>query len=131
MAEPSCGLSILESASLKVVEASPDAKIVINSKREIIIFNARAELLFGCDRRDVEGKEIEVLLPERLREQHITHIQRYLMNPQKRVMGTGQTLLGRHFDGTEFSVVIELSPFPIESAGIFVLAVVRRSEDSK
>lgn len=131
MAEPSCGLSILESASLKVVEASPDAKIVINSKREIIIFNARAELLFGCDRHDVEGKEIETLLPERLREQHVTHIQRYLMNPQKRVMGTGQVLLGRHFDGTEFPVVIELSPFPIAEAGIFVLAVVRRSEDVK
>jgi PAS domain S-box-containing protein len=65
----SCPLGILQSIHL-VVEASPDAKIVINDQGEIIVFNQKAEFLFGYERSEVLGKKIETLLPDGLHEIH-------------------------------------------------------------
>jgi|AmaraimetFIIA100_FD_contig_31_5610008_length_300_multi_4_in_0_out_0_2 PAS domain-containing protein len=47
----SCPLGVLEAIHFKVVEASPDAIVVINGKGEIVVFYQQAEFLFGYDRR--------------------------------------------------------------------------------
>ena len=60
----------LQAIRLKVVEASPDAKIVINRLREVIDCNEEAEFLFGYARGDMLGKPIEQLMPEEARELH-------------------------------------------------------------
>ena len=121
-----CSLKILEQISLKVVEASPDAKIVINEKGEIVIFNTQAEFLFGYDREEVLGQSIEMLIPDNRHEIHRTHRIDYFSEPRTREMGTGQTLEGKHRNGSTFRVQIKLAPLIVSGAGVHALAVVRR-----
>lgn len=125
-----CSLETLREIHLKVVDASPDAKIVINKKREIIIFNEEAEFLFGYARGDVLGKTIEHLLPEEVRERHAGHISNFFKSPRRREMGQGMELYGLNRDSEKFLVKIRLAPIVIEGAdgGVFGLAVVRRAE---
>lgn len=120
-----CDLKTLEQLSLKVVEASPDAKIVIDAEGVIVIFNQQAELMFGHSREDVIGEKIEMLLPERMREGHLRYREVYFESPSIREMGAGRVLLGLHKNGKEFPVQIKLA-YLIVKSGIHALAVVRR-----
>lgn len=123
-----CDLRVQEQASLKAVEYSPDSKIIVNSRGTIIVFNSRAEFIFGYDRSDVIGHPLSLLLPDGIKGPHESLFQAFLRNPAKRTMGETRALKARHRDGTEFAVRIELSPFTIPGAGIHVMAVVRRKE---
>jgi len=125
-----CSLATVEAIRLKVVEASPDAKIVIDRHGVIVDLNEEAEFLFGYARSDLFGRPIEILLPEEVRERHKGHIASFFQAPRRRDMGVGLTLNGLHRDKVEFPVKIRLAPIVIEGAegGIFGLAVVRRAE---
>jgi PAS domain S-box-containing protein len=124
-----CSLGALEAIHFRVVEASPDAKIVINEQGEIIVFNQQAELLFGYDRTEVLGKDLRVLLPAALHAAHEKHIKRFFAHPQTREMGTGQVLLGVDRNGREFHVQIKLAPIVVPGAGKHCLAVVRAVDE--
>lgn len=126
-----CSLEVLQAIYLKVVEASPDAMIVISDDQEIIVFNQQAEFMFGYDRSEVLGKDISVLLPEEVRDRHVHHVASYFDEPHTREMGTGQTLQGRHNSGKLFLVQIKLAPLIVPNAGTHVLAVIRRSKAEK
>ena len=115
----------MEQLSLKVVEASPDAKVGINSLGVVIIFNQQAELMFGYARDSVLGQLIEMLLDESVRDVHVEYRSRYFDSPGVREMGAGRALLARHRNGTTFTVQIKLAPL-IVPAGVHALAVVRR-----
>jgi len=119
-------LKTLEAIHLKVVEASPDAKVVVNEVGLIVVFNQQAELLFGYDRSEVMGEGIEMLLPEDKRELHKSHRKTYFNSPKTREMGEGLLLQGRHRNGSLIPVQIKLAPFPVAGAGVHTLAVVRR-----
>ena len=125
---PSCDLRILEQLSFKVVEASPDAKIVISTTGEIVIFNYQAELLFGLAREEVIGKTIEVLLPEDLHEKHMLHRKGYFKEPRVRDMGIGKVLKGKHRDSSLMDIEVKLAPL-VTVGGVYALAVVRRVKD--
>ena len=82
--------------------------MAIVSTGRVAVVNARAEAMFGYDRRDPIGQSIETLLPERLRDVHARHRLGYLAEPRTRPMGIGLELFGRRKDGTEFPVEIGL-----------------------
>ncbi len=124
-----CPLGTLEAIHLKVVEASPDAKIVIDADGNIVVFNQQAEFMFGYDRTEVIGKSIDVLLPEDLREIHKKHREGFMDEPRMREMGTGQILRGLKRNGKQFPVQIKLAPIVIAGAGVHVLAVVRAAKE--
>lgn len=117
--------AVLESIYLQVVEASPDAKIVIDGDGVIVVFNRQAEYLFGHHRSEVIGKKVEVLLDADISEKHAAHRNAYFREPRTREMGVGQVLNGRKRTGVPFPVQIKLAPMVIIGAGLHVLAVVR------
>lgn len=125
-----CDLRILEQVSFKVVEASPDANIVISKSGEIILFNYQAELLFGRAREEVLGKPIEILLPDELGEIHKQHIKTYFKEPRVRDMGIGRVLNGKYRDGSLMPIEVKLSPILVPEGGIYGLAVIRRIKDA-
>ena len=94
----------------KLLEASPEAIIISDRRGEIAIVNSRAEELFGYTREELVGKQIEVLLPQRLRKAHLDHRESYYARPVNRSMGAGRDLVGLRKDGTEFPVEVSLGP---------------------
>jgi len=109
----------------KLVESLPDALVVVDEGGLVILFNEQAELLFGYHRSEVLGKAVEILVPEAARELHIKHRAGFVAEPRNRPMGLGLNLSGRHKNGSEFPVQINLSPVQTPD-GLFVSAVIRK-----
>jgi PAS domain S-box-containing protein len=92
-----------------LLEAMPDALVVIDERGRILRVNAQTERLFGYPRREILGQEIEVLVPERFRAGHVGQRGDYCAAPHVRPMGKGLELYGRRKDGREIPVEISLS----------------------
>jgi len=93
-----------------VVEASPNAFVLVDEHGEIVMVNRQTELLFGYTRQELLGQPVELLLPEVLREAHRGLRQGYAEHPEPRRMGGNRELFGRHRDGSALPVEIGLSP---------------------
>jgi PAS domain S-box-containing protein len=93
-----------------VLEAAPDAMIVVDGNGRMLFVNTQAERLFDYTRTELIGRSVEQLVPERDRTTHVQHRERFLHTPSVRPMGAGLELYGRRRDGTEFPVEISLSP---------------------
>jgi len=107
-------------------EHLPDAAVVVDKAGKILFINNEAELMFGYHRNEVKGMEIEILVPDSLKEAHKSHRAQYMEHPHLRGMGVNIELFARKKDGSEFPVTINLSPFVPSSIGIVVYAVIRR-----
>ncbi|MFO1435069.1 MAG: PAS domain S-box protein [Gammaproteobacteria bacterium] len=114
----------------KVLDAAPDAIILIDASGVIQFANIQVSTLFGYSRDDITGQPVERLMPERFRTLHAVHRNEYHENKRVRSMGAGLNLFGLRRDGTEFPVEISLSP--IEEAGrTLVAAAIRDVSDNK
>lgn len=99
----------------RIVESSPNAMLVIDRARVITLVNRKTEEVFGYERVELIGREIEFLLPERYQAAHPRLVGGYQADPRTRPMGAGRPLYGKRKDGTEVAVEIGLNP--IEGAG--------------
>ncbi len=107
-----------------ILDAAPDAMLIIDTSGVICFTNRQVSALFGYPHDEIVGERIEKLLPERFRAQHIGHRERYVGNLRMRPMGLGLELFGRRQDGSEFPVEISLSP--IEDGDRFLVAAAIR-----
>ncbi len=108
-----------------LIEAAPDAMILLNEHGEIEMVNQQAELMFGYDRFRLLGHKVEMLVPERFRRQHPTYRRQYADNPRTRSMGAGLDLYALRSDGSEFPVEISLSPLEQRVDGQTYAAAIR------
>ena len=93
----------------QLIEAAPDAVVIIDAAGKIGLVNGQTEEMFGYARGDLVGQRVEMLLPERFRRQHVGHRAGYFANPRTRSMGAGLDLFGERSDGSEFPIDISLS----------------------
>lgn len=94
-----------------VFDASPDGCLVVDREGVIRAANPRAEALFGWPAEELLGKNVDVLVPEAVREGHARHRSRFAADPHNRPMGVGLELHARRRDGSTFPVEISLSPW--------------------
>ena len=107
-----------------LLDATPDATVIVSGTGEIVFVNDHAGELFGFELEDLLGRVVDDLLPEALRAVHRAHRTRFRVEPTVRAMGAGLELWARRSDGSEFPVEISLSPLRLDD-DVFAVAAVR------
>lgn len=111
-----------------VVEASPNAMVMVDRAGEIVMVNAQAERVFGYSRVELLGQTVEMLVPQRFRGHHPGLREVFSAEPRARPMGAGRDLYGLKKDGSEFPVEIGLNPIETEEGTMVLSAIVDITE---
>jgi diguanylate cyclase (GGDEF)-like protein/PAS domain S-box-containing protein len=117
-------LAHMEAKYRGLLEAAPDAMVVVNPSGEIVLLNVQAEKRFGYSRDELIGQQVKNIIPKGFAERLIADSLRSTEDAMGQQIGTGIELTGRRKDGSEFPIEIMLSP--LEGAeGILVTAAIR------
>ncbi len=92
-----------------LLEAAPDAMVVVNQAGEIVLLNVQAEKQFGYRRDELLGQKVTNIIPEGFAERLVTDATRSETDALAQEIGTGIELSGRRKDGAEFPIEIMLS----------------------
>ena len=111
-----------------VVEAAPNAMVMVNQAGAIVMVNVQAERVFGYPRDELLGQPVEMLVPQRFRGHHPGLRQAFFAEPRARPMGAGRELYGLRKDGSEFPVEIGLNPIETEEGMMVLSAIVDITE---
>ena len=99
-----------EDFAWSLLDAAPDATVIVAGSGEIVFVNDHAGELFGFALADMLGGVVDDLLPETSRAVHRAHRTRFRVAPTVPTMRAGAELWARRSDGSEFPVEISLSP---------------------
>ena len=117
-------LAQMEGRYRGLLEAAPDAMLVVNQRGEIVLLNIQAERQFGYRRDELLGQKVKTIIPEGFAERLVADALRSVEDALAQQIGTGIELIARRKNRSEFPIEIMLSP--LESAeGILVTAAVR------
>lgn len=107
-----------------LVDAAPDAMVVVDQAGHVVLTNQLTESLFGYSAQELIGKPIELLVPQAKRAAHSRVSSAYRAQPRTRPMGEGQDLVGQHRDGHLVPVDISLGAVQ-GPQGLLVTAAIR------
>jgi PAS domain S-box-containing protein len=107
-----------------LLEAAPDAMVVVNVSGEIVLLNVQAETQFGYSRDELLGQKVKNIIPEGFAERLIADGTRSPSEAMAQQIGSGIELSGRRKNGSVFPIEIMLSPL-VSAEGILVTAAIR------
>jgi PAS domain S-box-containing protein len=115
-----------------IIGSAMDGIITVDENEQIMLFNAAAEKIFGCQAGDAVGQSLEQFIPERYRTAHHRHIHTFGKNDvAQRVMGErGGELCGRKRSGEEFPMEASISQIQLSGKKLFTV-ILRDISDSK
>jgi PAS domain S-box-containing protein len=117
-------LAQMEGKYRGLLEAAPDAMVVVNQGGEIVLLNLQAEKQFGYRRDELLGQKVTNIIPEGFAERLVADDLRSAEDALAQEIGTGIELTGRRKDRTEFPIELMLSPLG-GAEGILVTAAIR------
>lgn len=110
-----------------IIEAAPDAMILVNAEGNIVLANQQAICLFGYTEHEMLGNKVEMLIPDRYRN-HPDFRSNFIKNPVHRKMDINVLFFGKHKDGREIPVEICLNTVQGKE-GILVSSSIRDVSD--
>ncbi len=113
-----------------LLEENPDVIVIVDRTGHINFSSNRIEAMFGYVPSELFGKPLSVLIPERYKDLHLGHLDRFMSDPKPRMMGVGLELRALRKDGSEFPTEISLSPHPTPNGSV-VIAAIRDVEAAK
>src|SRR6202050_10989 len=117
-------LAQMESKYHGLLEAAPDAMVVVNQSGDIVLLNLQAEKQFGYRRDELLGQKVTNIIPEGFAERLIADDLRSPEDALAQQIGTGIELTGQRKDGSAFPIEIMLSPLQ-NAEGTLVTAAIR------
>jgi PAS domain S-box-containing protein len=117
-------LEQMEARYRGLLEAAPDAMVVVNSSGEIVLLNIQAEKRFGYRRDELVGQNVTNIIPEGFAERLIADALRSREDALAQQIGAGIELSGLRKDGSAFPIEIMLSP--LDSVEGFLVTVAIR-----
>jgi len=113
-----------------LLEAAPDAMVIVNQTGEIVLLNLQAEKQFGYLPDELVGQKVKNIIPEGFAERLLADGLRSGADALTQQIGTGIELTGRRKDGSAFPIEIMLSPLDVVD-GILVTAAIRDITERK
>jgi PAS domain S-box-containing protein len=113
-----------------LLEAAPDAMVVVNQGGEIVLLNLQAEKQFGYHRDELVGQHVKNIIPEGFAERLLADGLRSVEDALAQQIGTGIELTGRRKNGSDFPIEIMLSPLE-STEGTLVTAAIRDITERK
>jgi PAS domain S-box-containing protein len=110
--------------ALKLFETAPEPMLLVDENGMISQVNSATERLFGYESGVMIGMQVENLLPQNLRHNHVSMRKEFLSNPASRMMGVGRYLHAVRVDGSEFDVEVALAPLEFYQQNFVIVAVV-------
>ena len=115
-------LQNMEARVAGFIESAMDAIIAADEDQRIVLFNAAAEQVFRWPAKAVLGRPLEILIPERLRERHRGHIERFAVTGiTSRRMGDKTVLAGLRANGEEFPIEASISQHSEDGPKLFTV----------
>jgi PAS domain S-box-containing protein len=103
-----------------MVNLSADAIITIDDAHNVVTYNSGAETVFGWELREIVGRPLNTLIPERFRSAHSRHVQAFAKAPEvARRMGERRPVFGLRRDGTEFPADASIARLDLPSGRLF------------
>ena len=91
--------------------AAADGVILIDDQSTILFVNPAAGRIFGYEPVDILGNKLTSLIPERLRQIHLTSLERYIATGQRHISWQSVELTGLHKSGLEFPIEVSLTEY--------------------
>jgi len=114
-----------------MVDASPNALILVNNQGKIAYLNSFAEELFQYRKQDLLGIDLTSLIPVKFKKEHPYLLQSYFQNPSSRQMGENKELYALKKDGSEFPVEIGLNPIATVDGVLVLTSIIDITERKK
>ena len=102
-----------------IIDAVPDAMIVISERGLIESFSPSAETMFGYHAGEVIGRNVSLLMPSPYREQHDAYLERYLTTGERRIIGIGRVVTGQRKDGSVFPMELSVGEAITKESRLF------------
>ncbi|MDX2252278.1 MAG: PAS domain S-box protein, partial [Nitrospira sp.] len=112
-----------EATLRELIDATPDALVVVDRDDRVVRVNRQAETVFGYQREEFLGQPLKMLLPEHVGQAQTHPRTSYSAPAQVRPMSVGRELVARRKDGSEVSVEVSLSPLTTAEGPCKIAAV--------
>lgn len=126
-----CAQRQAENKFKAIFDSSPNAILLITSSGKILAANAQTSSLFGYEKEELIGADVDIFIPLDLRKRHKKLRQNYMNHPEVKSLGKGRDLHGLRKDGTEISVEIALSPIDSGDGETNILCTISDINDRK
>ncbi|TWA87363.1 PAS domain S-box-containing protein [Azospirillum brasilense] len=118
-----------------IVQTAVDAMLVIDETGTIQSFNPAAERIFGYETGEAVGRNIRILMPEPYHSAHDGYLQAYQNTGERRIIGIGREVEGRHKDGSIFPIELAVTEWTAGERRFFTgivrnITERRRAEDA-
>ena len=123
-------LAQMEGRYRGLLEAAPDAMVVVNNAGAIVLLNLQAEKQFGYRRNELLGQKVKNIIPQGFAERLIADDLRSADEALAQQIGTGIELIARRKNGSEFPIELMLSPLG-GADGVLVTAAIRNISERK
>ncbi|GGW57587.1 PAS domain S-box protein [Alishewanella tabrizica] len=106
--------SLRTSEADQALEQAIIAVITINEQNNVTFFNAAAERLWGYQAAEVVGKNVAMLIPSHLRQNHDSYVNSHRTTGQDKIVGSSREVQLQHKDGHKVWVQLSLSQIKVK-----------------